>query len=361
MIVPDTQSWPAPRGRAHAGHHRADRRIESGKATGDAFVTADRLPDLTPSFTPPHRLAVVRPFAPRTAAPDRVAITRLTIRDSPRLNGEDDEHIRRLAEAETPLPPILVHHDTMLVVDGVHRVRAAQLRGEDTIEVEFLHCELSQTFVIAVRSNLSHGLPLSLADRKAAAARILASHPELSDRAIGDITRSDHKTIGRIRREVPEPAAGRAARSQGTRRREIAEEIMTRQPKLSLRQVAKAAGISVSTAHDVRKRMTADDVRPPAAGQRRRAPDTGQHLATNATAVMRKLTTDPSLRLTDDGRTLLRLLGSQHLTEDEWHRLAGSVPSHWTTTVADLAREYAMTWLDFATRLNDTADDRDTR
>lgn len=136
---------------------------------------------------------------------------------------------------------------------------------------------------------------------------------------------------------------------------------MARHPKLSLRQVAKAAGISVSTAHDVRKRMAPpqpDDIQHPAAGQRTRAPGARRQMASSATTVMRKLTTDPSLRLTDDGRTLLRLLSSHHLAEDEWWQLAGSVPSRWTTTVADLARAYAMTWLDFAARLDETVDDR---
>ena len=33
--------------------------------------------------------------------------------DSPRLNGEDKAHIARLAETETPLPPILVDRRTM--------------------------------------------------------------------------------------------------------------------------------------------------------------------------------------------------------------------------------------------------------
>src|ERR1051326_1883704 len=45
--------------------------------------------------------------------------------DSPRLNGEDRAHILRLAETETPLPPILVDKRTMRVIDGMHRLMAA--------------------------------------------------------------------------------------------------------------------------------------------------------------------------------------------------------------------------------------------
>ncbi|MFI5613926.1 ParB/RepB/Spo0J family partition protein [Amycolatopsis sp. NPDC051903] len=280
----------------------------------------------------------------------RVPIDRLTIGDSPRLTGQDEEHVARLAEADTPMPPILVHYDTMLVIDGVHRIRAAQLRGEDTIAVEFKHCELSQIFVLAVSTNISHGLPLSLADRKAAAARILRSHPDWSDRAIGGVTGLDHKTVGRVRRDRPGGlAAVRVARARRSARRGVAEEIMARQPNASLRQVAKAAGISVSTAHDVRKRITAARPEGEQPTPARTAPR-GSH--GNAGAVLRKLATDPSLRHTDGGRTLLRLLNSHRLTEDGWRQLAISVPAHWTAAVADLAREHAMTWLDFAAALD---------
>jgi hypothetical protein len=60
-----------------------------------------------------------------------IAVPVLALRpaDSPRLNGEDKAQIARLAETETPLPPILVDRRTMRVIDGMHRLMAASVQG----------------------------------------------------------------------------------------------------------------------------------------------------------------------------------------------------------------------------------------
>ncbi|MEK8141890.1 hypothetical protein NKH18_02220 [Streptomyces sp. M10(2022)] len=44
----------------------------------------------------------------------------------------DDDWALTLAELETESPPILVHHPTLTVIDGLHRLRAARLRGAST-------------------------------------------------------------------------------------------------------------------------------------------------------------------------------------------------------------------------------------
>src|ERR1700741_4024647 len=59
--------------------------------------------------SPPKRTTTDR------AAPVMVPIETLTPADSPRLHGEDPDHIRLLAEATSPLPPILVRRSTMRV------------------------------------------------------------------------------------------------------------------------------------------------------------------------------------------------------------------------------------------------------
>jgi hypothetical protein len=48
--------------------------------------------------------------------------------ESLRLNGEDKTHVERLAEAEGPLPPILVERRSLRVIDGMHRLLAASLK-----------------------------------------------------------------------------------------------------------------------------------------------------------------------------------------------------------------------------------------
>lgn len=87
----------------------------------------------------------------------RVAIKELSPGYSPRVQGEDTEHIRILATTEDDLPAIVVHRPTMRVVDGMHRMRAAIERGESEILVEYFDGSEEDAFVRAVRDNLRHG------------------------------------------------------------------------------------------------------------------------------------------------------------------------------------------------------------
>jgi ParB-like chromosome segregation protein Spo0J len=123
--------------------------------------------------------AVSREYAKRAKIP----IDSLLPANSPRSHGEDDEHIQRLAETEAELPPILVQQGTMRVIDGMHRLRAVILNGRRSIEVEFFDGGDEEAFIRAVEQNVAHVLPLTLADRKEAVARILGVRPELSDRS----------------------------------------------------------------------------------------------------------------------------------------------------------------------------------
>jgi ParB/Sulfiredoxin domain len=62
--------------------------------------------------------------------------------------------------AEVPaaqLPPILVQRATSRVIDGMHRVRAATIRGEDLISGRLVGCSDDAAFILSVRANNSHG------------------------------------------------------------------------------------------------------------------------------------------------------------------------------------------------------------
>ncbi|MEV4258891.1 ParB N-terminal domain-containing protein, partial [Spirillospora sp. NPDC049652] len=131
-----------------------------------------------------------------------VAIGSLRPADSPRLRGEDREHVFRLVGVETPLPPILVHRPTMRVIDGMHRLRAAMLRGDTHIEAVYFDGTAAEAFARAVELNITHGLPLTIADRRAAAARILAAEPESSDRAVAARTGLSARTVAAVRRST---------------------------------------------------------------------------------------------------------------------------------------------------------------
>ncbi len=72
----------------------------------------------------------------------------------------------------------------MRVIDGLHRMRAARLRGDQTIEVQYFTGDDDAAFLLAVEANTAHGLPLSLSERKAAAVRLIAMFPDRSNRSI---------------------------------------------------------------------------------------------------------------------------------------------------------------------------------
>ncbi|MBE1530637.1 ParB/RepB/Spo0J family partition protein [Actinomadura algeriensis] len=297
--------------------------------------------------------------------------------DSPRLEGEQPDHVRVLAGVDTDLPPILVHRQTMTVLDGMHRLRAAVQNGRREIGVRFFDGSHKDAFVAAVKANISHGLPLSLTDREAATVRILDSHPQWSDRAIAEVVGLAATTVARIRARSasaqarPETRIGRDGRVRpinGAVGRRLAGRLFAERPDASLREIAELAGISPGTALDVRKRLSRGEDPVPAkqllAEQRKQAgvaeapkPVRFQRRrgVPDAELVLRKLQRDPSLRLTDTGRGLLRLLNTRSLKSDEWADLQGEIPAHCVPLVADLALGLADEWAKFAEALKSRA------
>ncbi|NLU73968.1 ParB N-terminal domain-containing protein [Streptomyces sp. HNM0575] len=124
-----------------------------------------------------------------------------------RAQGESQEYVAALARSPVRLPPIFVHRGTMRILDGMHRLKAAELRGDQSIEVVFFDGDEEDAFVAAVSSNARHGLPLSFEERAAAAARILKSRPHWPDRSVAMVTGLDPRTVRelRVRSGVPDP------------------------------------------------------------------------------------------------------------------------------------------------------------
>ncbi|TQF01413.1 hypothetical protein E6W39_03110 [Kitasatospora acidiphila] len=195
---------------------------------------------------------------------DRIPIDSVLPGESPRFTIEDKAHIARLAETDATLPPILIHRQTMRVIDGLHRLRAAQLKGEESIAVEYFDGTEEAAYLLSVEANIAHGLPLSVSERKAAAERIVTMRPEMSDRSIARNTGLSAKTVSEIRRRSTgdsgqsDARVGRDGRMRPVNadegRRRVAKVIRER-PDASLREIAQAAGVSVSTAHGVRCRI----------------------------------------------------------------------------------------------------------
>ncbi|MFC6082146.1 ParB N-terminal domain-containing protein [Sphaerisporangium aureirubrum] len=297
-----------------------------------------------------------------------VAIASLSTADSPRIGGEDPEHLRLLVVTESRLPPIVVHRPTMRVIDGRHRVAAARERGRQTIEARFFDGSEDDAFVLAVTLNIGHGLPLTLRERTAAAARIVGTHPHWSDRVIASIAGISARTVAGLRAKVGGPAArgqvrlgrdGRAWPVDGTEGRRVAAEFIERQPELSLRQVAQLAGISPETARDVRNRLSRGVSPIPDRGRRARAetepqpaPQKRQGEPSDARSLLvQRLQQDPDFRNSAGGRALLRLLLSHTPEANNWERLAEGIPAHRSSTVARLALECSRIWEEFADRI----------
>ncbi|MGW5266454.1 ParB/RepB/Spo0J family partition protein [Microbispora sp. NPDC004025] len=320
---------------------------------------------------------------------------------SPRLEGENVEHTRVLAELRVALPPIIVHHPSMRIIDGMHRVAAARRRGETTIHAVLFTGDEREAFALAVRANTAHGLPLSYADRVAAAVEILRYFPGRSDRWVAVTTGLSAATVKNIRdRTIPpgqEPGKrmgrdGRMRPVNGSAGRKHVRELVERNPGASLRQLARAAGVSPNTVREVRRRMLQDKDTAPgagkAAGQEDQA-DPGEvaaqltdaqltdalvtdALVTNALVtessvdgVLRRLSRDPSLRLTESGRSAIRWFFSRVLRPREWAGVVDGLPPHTAFVLAAVADRCAAEWRDLACRLRDVggsaSDKRPTR
>ncbi|WP_030060863.1 ParB/RepB/Spo0J family partition protein [Streptomyces novaecaesareae] len=318
---------------------------------------------------------------------ETVRIDRIRPADSPRLDGEDPDHIRLLAESDATLPPILVHRESMRVIDGMHRLRVAQLRGDTEVPVEFFDGTELEAFIRAVQLNVTHGLPLSLADRESAAARILESGDSWSDRAIARMTGLSAPTVARIRaRSLPDDHAeaqsrigrdGRVRPLNTTAGRLRAGELIASEPNLSLREIARRAGISVGTARDVRKRLSrGEDPIParflpgphpapdPAAGpldpSGPPAADPGPDpMDGSYVSDLNSLQKDPSLRLTGSGRFLLRWLSFHAISQENRASLIRSLPAHNKARIAYMAKCCSRWWAEFANDLEQPQELRD--
>ena len=195
-----------------------------------------------------------------------VPLTALSPGVSLRQSGTDAAHIQLLVDAagSAELPPILVQVDGCRVIDGLHRLEAARLRGDDTIRARFVDCSNSEALVIAMKANGAHGLPLSKTDRVCGAQRVLTSHPDWSDRAIAQITGMSAKTIASLRERTAghTPLDGKRIGQDGRRRpvdagegRRRAAQYIAAHPDAPLRQVARETDVSLGTVHDVSARL----------------------------------------------------------------------------------------------------------
>jgi hypothetical protein len=310
------------------------------------------------------------------SGPVSVPVSALLPGDTPRLAGENPEHVQLLAAAHG-LPPIVVHRGTMRVIDGMHRLRAAKLRGDEHIAVTFFEGDDGEAFLLSVGANIKHGLPLSRADREAAAGRILVLYPQWSDRAVAAATGLSPTTVSTIRRRLVLPGQeessrvgrdGRVRPVDGSAGRRRAGAVIAQKPDAPLRAIAAAAGGSVGTARDVRARVRAghDPVlshqrdagegRVPSGdgavdSPRRRTRNARQNI--DWVSLRGNLSRDPAVRYAESGRAFVRWVDSHVIEAPEGGELIDAVPPHWRKSVAELARSCADAWLALAQELEE--------
>lgn len=274
--------------------------------------------------------------------------------DSPRRAGVDIGHVEMLASIEDRLPPVLVHRATMRVIDGMHRLRAAKRRGDDRIEVCFFDGTEQEAFVLAVTANTTHGLPLSLGDRTLAAERIIASQPTWSDRAVAATVGLGTRTVGDIRRRLQDEAVvervsartgrdGRVRPIDSSVGRLRAAALIRQRPEASLREIAREVGVSPSTVRDVRQRLERGE-EPFSPARRAERPTGGEAVS----LMLQGLQSDPSLRFTETGKTVLRWVHARAIRAEEWAEIEHNVPPHCAYILANLARSCADEWLRIA-------------
>lgn len=304
-----------------------------------------------------------------------IPITALDLSHSPRSAGENGEHVRVLAESHADLPPIIVQRGTNRVVDGAHRVHAARLRGEPAIRARWFDGDDASAFVLAVRLNVRHGLPLSLADRKAAGTRILCEQEDWSNRAIASAVGLSPKTIAALRESVGRPGGqarigrdGRVRPVSTAAGRERAKEMLLREPASSLRAVSAVAGVSTGTVRDVRDQLHRETgagiprqrhtpparsaEAPRAQASRAQAAPSEQVTLDRSSALLRSLRTDPSLRFNQSGRLLLSILAVAAIDPQAQDGLVLDLPDHCLDFVAELAQASVQAWQDLAVRLS---------
>jgi len=311
-----------------------------------------------------------------------VSISSLQSSDSPRSSGEDTGHIDMLAESAEEMPPIIVHGPSMRIIDGMHRVRAAISQGRQKIWARIYDGDESDAFVIAVKTNVAHGLPLPRADRVAAAERIAGTHPQWSNQMIAAAAGLPASTVRDIRRRSTRRTDhsntrlgqdGRVRPLDATQGRNLAGRLLAENPGASVRAIAKMAGLAPSTVHDVRRRMRAGEkpslpAKKPRKREKPREQERGsalggqipwqraggsrhQHSVAGLADTLDGLKKDPALRLTDSGRSLLRWLGTQVVRMEKWEKVVETIPDHCVGSVVRIARFQEASWQMFAARL----------
>jgi ParB-like chromosome segregation protein Spo0J len=284
-----------------------------------------------------------------------------SIRPGPSLRsgGLSVDHVAALVEVSDGWPPIVVTDDHMLI-DGHHRVAAARRLGWDRIPALVFRGSRADAYVEAVRSNISHGMPLTLSDRRRAGRQILGVHPTWSDRRIAGTCGLSAKTVKRLRDEsesLDDCATARRVRAGldgrirpvdagGVRASILAE--LERCPDASLRAIAGSVGASPETVRSVRNQLRAAREDPDLAPEAHANRD--PRAKSRVPRDDRNITAGEDLAFTsrEDGVRFAAWFDRSSVQQGDLWEQVDAVPLSRVYLVADEARRRAKFWEDFA-------------
>ncbi len=294
-----------------------------------------------------------------TWQPVPVAVKRLTVGYSPRSRGVSAAHVQRLMETGGDWPPLLVQRRRYMVIDGAHRLAAAQAIGLTTVAVVFFEGSDEEARIEAIRRNRDHGLPLTLPDRKQAAVELIARHADWSDGRLAEICSLSPKTVAALRcvdlgRATPPERGSRLGRD-GKRHpistrptRDRVAQALAEDPGASLRAIAARVGVSPETVRTVRRAtFPPAPVVEPASD---RLPTIDPELLGTGSG-RNPWSRDRALTSTEDGAHFANWFDRYEVDEAALWEHPRAVPKSRTYLVVDEARRRARFWADFADRV----------
>jgi len=261
--------------------------------------------------------------------------------------GLHEAHVRYLASVYEELPPILVQESSLRIVDGAHRLAAAELLGLDQVKVAYFSGADREAYIEGLRLNVRHGLPFTLRDRTEAAANLLSLCATWSDRRIATTCGVAPGTVGRIRATVQngqlprrEGIDGRLRPADPKEARRRISQVLAVMPNAKTHDLVVLTGSAPATVRSARRgptpvRLTNGQRADPGADQRA-GPSPKEDAAFSC-----------------DARAQAFAAWFQaHLIEDShWAGLIPAIPIGRVYTLADEARHQARCWERLAKQL----------